>query len=203
MKILFQGDSITDGNWGRNGDPNHVMGHGFAFSIASRLGAEYPLKFEFFNRGNSGDDTARLLSRWKTDAVDLNPDLTGILIGTNDLSHGILPEQYEAVYRMLLHDLPDSDFVLCEPFRFRKNETDEEWRALSTRLDEYKKIVRKLAEETHSAFVPLQSVFDAALKLAPVPYWIWDGVHPTVAGHELITRAWLQAASPFLDRERK
>ena len=28
LTILFQGDSITDGNRGRNEDPNHIMGHG-------------------------------------------------------------------------------------------------------------------------------------------------------------------------------
>ena len=33
--ILFQGDSITDGNRGRNEDPNHIMGHGYAFSTTT------------------------------------------------------------------------------------------------------------------------------------------------------------------------
>jgi hypothetical protein len=42
--FLFQGDSITDGNRGRNNDPNHIMGHGYAFSIASRVGARFPEK---------------------------------------------------------------------------------------------------------------------------------------------------------------
>ena len=27
-RILFQGDSITDGNRGRSADPNHILGHG-------------------------------------------------------------------------------------------------------------------------------------------------------------------------------
>jgi hypothetical protein len=31
-RILFQGDSITDGNRGRNTDPNHILGHGYQFS---------------------------------------------------------------------------------------------------------------------------------------------------------------------------
>jgi hypothetical protein len=30
MVILFQGDSITDGNRGRTADLNHIMGHGYA-----------------------------------------------------------------------------------------------------------------------------------------------------------------------------
>ena len=28
-RILFQGDSITDGNRGRGNDPNHILGHGY------------------------------------------------------------------------------------------------------------------------------------------------------------------------------
>jgi hypothetical protein len=32
--ILFQGDSITDGARGRNDDLNHILGHGYAYSVA-------------------------------------------------------------------------------------------------------------------------------------------------------------------------
>jgi hypothetical protein len=35
-RILFQGDSITDGNRGRSADPNHILGHGYVFIIAAR-----------------------------------------------------------------------------------------------------------------------------------------------------------------------
>ena len=38
-RILFQGDSITDGNRGRSADPNHILGHGYAFIIAKKHGA--------------------------------------------------------------------------------------------------------------------------------------------------------------------
>ena len=38
-RILFQGDSITDGNRGRNTDPNHILGHGYCFIIAAKYGA--------------------------------------------------------------------------------------------------------------------------------------------------------------------
>jgi len=76
--ILFQGDSITDGNRGRNTDPNHIMGHGYAFSIASRVGADYPEKrYQFYNRGISGNKVNDLEKRWQTDTLDLKPDLLG------------------------------------------------------------------------------------------------------------------------------
>ena len=42
------------------------------------------------------------------------------------------------------------------------------------------------------AFIPLQSKFDEASKLAPNNYWLEDGVHPTAAGHELIKREWIK-----------
>lgn len=52
MKILFQGDSITDGNRykepERRHDLNHQIGHSYAFIVSGMLGAEYPdagLKF--------------------------------------------------------------------------------------------------------------------------------------------------------------
>jgi len=51
FSFLFQGDSITDGNRSRNSDWNHVLGHGYAYLIASRLGYDHPAKqFHFFNR---------------------------------------------------------------------------------------------------------------------------------------------------------
>jgi len=40
--IVFQGDSITDGNRGRSADPNHILGHGYVFIIAARHGAAFP-----------------------------------------------------------------------------------------------------------------------------------------------------------------
>jgi lysophospholipase L1-like esterase len=55
-RILFQGDSITDGNRGRGADPNHILGHGYVFVTAARHGAAFPeLQIDFMNRGISGN----------------------------------------------------------------------------------------------------------------------------------------------------
>ena len=72
-KLLFQGDSITDMQWGRNQkDRNHYLGHSYVFLIASRLGVDMPgAKLDFFNRGVRlvGD----LRKRWQKDAIEMNP----------------------------------------------------------------------------------------------------------------------------------
>src|SRR3954452_2717051 len=84
-RILFQGDSITDGNRGRNADPNHILGHGYVFLIAARHGAAFPAaRLDFVNRGVSGNTVLDLEKRWPKDAIDLKPDLLSILVGVND-----------------------------------------------------------------------------------------------------------------------
>ena len=102
-RVLFQGDSITDGNRGRNEDPNHILGHGYQFIIACRYGSAYADQdLAFFNRGVSGNTVTELKDRWQKDTLDLKPDLLSILIGINDEGRGIPPQQYEESYDYLL-----------------------------------------------------------------------------------------------------
>ena len=76
LTILFQGDSITDGNRGRSADPNHIMGHGYAFSIASRVGARFPEKgLSFYNRGVSGNTITDMAGRWEKDTLAISPNV--------------------------------------------------------------------------------------------------------------------------------
>ena len=73
MKILFQGDSITDGarykSKASEWDKNHQIGHSYVYIITGLLGMKYPEKhYEFVNRGISGNRTDALLARWQKDA---------------------------------------------------------------------------------------------------------------------------------------
>eukprot|EP01035_Chromulina_nebulosa_P059237 gene59237-81111_t len=125
--VLFQGDSITDGNRTRNNDWNHVMGHGYAYNAASRLWCDFPERqLHFFNRGISGNKITDLTVRWQTDTIDLQPDVLSILIGINDCSTFINGNKdfsaanFESDYRLLLANtkqaLPNVALVLCDPF---------------------------------------------------------------------------------------
>lgn len=202
--ILFQGDSITDGNRGRNTDPNHIMGHGYAFSIASRVGADYPEKrYQFYNRGISGNKVNDLEKRWQAETLDLNLDVLSILVGVNDSSsvvfsrEPIIPvEKYEEIYTSLLEQtkaaFPAIIFVLCEPFILKGGRVTENWEAYHSDIVQRQAIVRKLAVKFDAVLVGFQEVFDRACEKATADYWIWDGVHPTVAGHELMAREWLK-----------
>lgn len=206
LKFLFQGDSITDGNRGRGIDPNHILGHGYAFSIAGRVGATFPEKDNlFYNRGISGNKITDLAQRWQTDTLDLKPDILSILIGVNDASsmvkqqHIVTVEKFEEVFRSLLDQthaqLPDCLFVLCEPFIMPVGKVKEDWNLWNEDMRKRQAVVSRLAKEYKTVFVPLQKVFSDASSRAADDYWIWDGIHPTYSGHELITREWLKQVS--------
>jgi len=210
LTILFQGDSITDGNRGRNTDPNHIMGHGYAFSIASRVGADFPASgFNFYNRGISGNKVSDLQGRWQADALNIKPDVLSILVGINDAAllagkPSIEPkdfERFESAYRDILQQSkqlnPAILFVLCLPFVFPNIKS--KWELYNRAILEMSEIVKKLSTEFDAVLVDFPSVFNKAIKVAPVEYWIWDGIHPTVPAHELLAREWIKQVSSRLD----
>lgn len=202
--ILFQGDSITDGARGRNEDLNHIMGHGYQYIIGAKLQGDNPEKnIRIYNRGISGNRISDLYSIWLEDAVNLKPDLLSILIGVNDISHiyernsGSDCNRYEKIYRLLLDEMleknPDIKFVLMEPFIGDNFETEEKRIFFRRNIVGYQKAVKKIAEEYNAVYIPLQDMFDTYAKKIPSKELIWDGVHPTMLGHELISRRWLEA----------
>jgi lysophospholipase L1-like esterase len=201
-RILFQGDSITDGNRGRNADPNHILGHGYQFIISAKFGAELAERhLVFLNRGISGNKVSDLAKRWANDTLALKPDVLSILIGVNDLNGGVTAEDFDAQYDALLAEtvkaLPNVKLVLCQPFGLPVGKKKDGWEAYRAELEKRQAIVAKLAEKYHAALVRFQHLFDDATKRAPAEYWIWDGVHPTYSGHELMAEEWVQTVRSF------
>jgi len=202
--VLFQGDSITDGNRGRSEDPNHIHGHGYVYVIAAKLGFELATTSPLFvNRGISGNRASDLYARWNEDFFHIRPDLLSVLIGVNDawrimneLPEGVT-DRFERAYAHLLEETrersPHTGIVLMEPFVLNVGAPALKWDAWRAKLSEYQATVRTLAERFDAVFVPLQEPFDRACGRADASYWLWDGVHPTAAGHELIAREWLSA----------
>lgn len=203
--LVFIGDSITDCGRctsGGAGYPQGLYGPGYPGLIATRLLGEQPeVGWNIINRGISGNRIVDLYARWKADCLNLNPDYISILIGVNDTWHemvaqnGVEVPRYEKFYRMLLdwslEKNPAVKFILMEPFVFNFGAVKDDWLADVAARGE---VVKRLAQEYNAAFVPLQSVFNEALKRAPQEYWLVDGVHPQPAGHCLIMDAWRKAA---------
>ena len=201
-RILFQGDSITDGNRGRSEDPNHILGHGYAFIIAAKYGAAFPdRRLTFLNRGISGNKVTDLAARWQKDTLDLKPDLLSILIGVNDQSSHVPLDEYERIYDELLAQTraanPDVRLVLGEPFTLPIGNVRINWEEWSAGLKQRQEIVARLARKYHAALVRFQEAFDAAGQKAPAEHWIWDGIHPTYSGHQIMADEWVRTVREF------
>ena len=209
--ILFQGDSITDGNRIKTNewDLNHQMGHGYQFIINAKLGYEYPEKdYKFINRGISGNRIADLYGRWKEDALRYRPDILSILIGVNDVhfylenGSGSLAERYEKIYQLLIDEVKDNKadtkLVICEPFSLPAKDGEERYSKMMEYLIPIQQKARIIAERNGAIFVPLQKKFEEMASKYGNEYWIWDGVHPTVCGHQLIAEEWLKCCEKIL-----
>lgn len=70
----------------------------------------------------------------------------------------------------------------------------EEWKKIMPEVDE---VVEKVGKKYHAPVIPYQKMFDEAFRRAPENYWIWDGIHPTYAGHELMADELLRTYTAF------
>jgi lysophospholipase L1-like esterase len=81
--------------------------------------------------------------------------------------------------------------VLLEPFILPVGRVKEKWDAYQADIVQRQDVVKMLSGEYDAIYIGLQDSFNKALSRAPADYWIWDGVHPMPAGHELIAREWI------------
>ncbi|MDR3234970.1 MAG: SGNH/GDSL hydrolase family protein [Planctomycetaceae bacterium] len=215
LVFLFQGDSITDGNWGRNKDPNHFLGHGYVFAVGSRLAADFPQAgFVFHNRGISGNQITDLEKRWEKDTLSLKPNVLSVLVGVNDAGARIynrpgnydtaaFEKRYSGLLRQCKEANPQILFVLGVPFIYCIAGQTAVWKAWEKELPPLAEAVKRLAKEFDAVLVDYPAMFERAEKSAPLDYWTWDGCHPTIAGHELMAREWIKQVSvrlPFLKK---
>ena len=220
-RALFIGDSITDGGWGHdcNGSPtaernftdlNHIYGHGYMMLCASDIQSRYPERdIQFFNRGISGHTLSMMVDRWKSDCIDLRPDLVSILIGTNDVEYYIGDDSivssfdfssWDGLFRHALDTLqtacPDVRIVLCTPFVAKsgwRGEADN-FSLRQSLIDSLDVRTEAIARDYGATLVRFDSLFRGLAESQPrTDYWIWDGVHPTAAGHRRMADVWLES----------
>ena len=203
MKILFQGDSITDA--GRARDNDDYLGRGYPSLIKSTFNFEEPGKYEFVNRGVGGNRVVDLYARIKVDIINVKPDVMSILIGVNDVWHeydfenkpnGVDAEKFFKIYSMLIEEvkeaLPDIKIMIMEPFTLEGTGNEAYYAEFKKEVLKRAEKARAIAEKYGLPFIELQNKFDEATKLAPNSNWLRDGVHPAEAGHELIKREWIK-----------
>ena len=204
--IVFQGDSITDSE--RRRDHEMYMGSGYVTMTAGKVAMDHPGKYRFYNRGISGDRSVDLYARIKVDLLNLKPDILTVLIGVNDVWHefglqnGVSPETYEMLLDLtvkeVLADNPEVKIFLLEPFVLPGSMNEGFYDDLRSGVLRNASICKSVAHRYGVTFVPLQKQMDELAAATSDAYVLFDGVHPNLAGHELISRALYAAMADIL-----
>ena len=207
IRILFQGDSITDA--GRDKRNYHHLGMGYPKFTAPLIEAAYPdVEFEFINFGISGNRTGQLFDRLSQDCIAFQPDIVSILIGVNDVWHRHSPdnvkttdEQVALNYKCILERIKketNAKIMVMVPFVLDYD--DEMRRHIREELPSIQKIVYELADEYADVCIPLDKYFAEALPNQPQAlYYSPDGVHPNPNGAAFIAKHYLEAIKPLIN----
>ena len=231
QRVVFIGDSVTDGGWGRSSDLgrptaernltdlNHIYGHSYMMLCASHYESSQPERgLEFFNRGISGDDLARIEARWEGDALAMRPDVLSLLVGINDTYLHVRNHageefdfaEWESRYRSLLDRAravnPDLRIMLGTPFiaRVGRNGAADNYLRCERITHRLAEIVCRIAADYGAEAVRYDEMFaqlPARYPSVPMKHWIWDGIHPTAAGHRLMADMWIEKFDALTSRE--
>ena len=205
MKILFQGDSVTDAGRDRN-DPSD-MGNGYPRFASAMIQDSFPNhEFEFVNLGISGNRTEHLVARLESDFIEIQPDIVSIMIGVNDVWHHYAhefvettDEQFEANYRAVLDAIKSrtsARILMIQPFLLET--VDPSKQVLCEELARKQTIVKRLADEYADAYLSLDEILHTQTEEEPA-YYAADGVHPTPDGACFIGEAYLRAIAPLIE----
>lgn len=197
MKILFQGDSITD--CGRNREDYHNLGAGYPKYAAELIAKAYPeTDFEFINLGISGNQTKDLVDRLQNDFIDIQPDFVSIHIGINDTWHRAAERNwlgndiFEAQYRKVLSEIKEktnAKLLIIEQFLLPVDDKAYFREDLNGKID----ITRKLAREFADFYIPLDGLMAQACVGNDSSHWSEDGVHPNENGARFIADLYADA----------
>ena len=204
IKIVFQGDSVTDA--GRDKRNYHHMGNGYAKFASELIAAAHPdVEFEFINFGIGGNRTSELFDRLYKDGIEFQPDIISVLIGVNDVWHrhdahhiATTDAQTETNYRAILERIKretNAKILMMTPYLLDHKDVQH----MRPEVDAINVFIKELAAKYADAFVPLDELFAEALKTQPQPlYYSVDGVHPNENGAKFIAKHYAEAMNKLI-----
>ncbi len=199
IKLLFQGDSITDA--GRiYSDPTN-LGYGYAMYAARYLQEAYPqVEFEFINLGISESKISDLVARLESDFLAVQPDIVSILIGVNDVMHPgddrDLNGAFEARYRTILEALKGkAKIMMLEPFLTPVPTVAHYREGVNDKI----LIERKLAREYADVYLPTDGLLASAFAGDRFEDYSADGVHLIEKGAQYVGRCYCEYMKKIID----
>ena len=195
-KVLFIGDSITDVKFNFR-FMHKIKGRNiYALQLKKRF-KKYSKDIKVDIKGIASNRTYHLYDRLTADCINLKPDVIIMLIGVNDAWENYGPENYppllrpmephmREIYRRIRAELPDTQVLYLMPFLI---DAVEEKLPFHKTLDEFREMLKGLAEENGALLLDLQQVFYDEQKNTDPKKLAVDGIHPTNLGHKVMADA--------------
>ena len=167
-KVVFLGDSITQ---------NAVINSNEFKGFITLMREEVDSKIDLIGKGIGGDKVSDLLTRYRDDVINLNPDKVFVYIGINDVWHkydygtGTDIDLYENGLRQIIYDMKDNgiEVILCTPTVIGENKGQftlvnqfkdiETMEIMNDDLDDYSEVIRKLSLEFNTKLLDLRKIF--------------------------------------------
>ena len=203
LKILFQGDSITDA--GRDRRNYHHLGAGYPKYAAELIRNAYPdVQFDFINLGIGGNRTDNLFDRLSIDCIDMKPDIVSVLLGVNDVWHrydwakiATTDAQIELNYTCILERIKNE--TNAKIFMLQPYTEGEKQAHMRADVERVKEIVNRLADKYADAYVKTDDIMHTDEHYGTPDYFTVDGVHPNVNGAKFIAGLYFDAIRPLID----
>ncbi len=172
-RLAFFGDSLTDGS-------------DFPEYIINTLNKTYPgHNFSFVNAGVCGNKAYDLVDRLDRDILSQKPDLTLILIGTNDSGFGAdHATQFKAELMYLARRLKAAGSKVA--FISLTSSTDPEKAA---KFEPYAKVIQEVVKEEQTMFVDALSLFQKRQSEGTEMYYSKGDAHHSLEGFRGMARA--------------
>lgn len=190
-KIIFFGDSITEMG---------VKPNGYISLMKNQLN---PADYELLGAGIGGNKVYDLYLRLEDDVLKKQPDWVFIYVGINDVWHktdfgtGTDLDKFEKFYKAIIAKIQAAGAkTVCVTPTF----IGEKWDASNPQdgdLNQYSKVIRKIASDTESGLIDLRQVFlDYSREYNPdnreKDILTYDRVHLNDTGNQLVADQFLK-----------
>lgn len=184
MKIVCIGNSIV------NGYP-HRRSQCFASLWREASG------HEIINKGENGDVTPNVLARFEKDVVSHKPAAVVILTGTNDFIYEVCSPEEAMGYLDKMACLAKTnsiEVIMMTPLLIDNSLAEQRWlpdidyAAVNEKLKAFRSLMLDYGQKNGVRIIDAQEKYSQLYDSETVSDYLLDGLHPTVRGHEAISR---------------
>jgi lysophospholipase L1-like esterase len=184
MKIVCIGNSIV------NGFP-HRRSQCFASLWREASG------HEIINKGENGDVTPNVLARFEKDVISHKPAAVVILTGTNDFIYDVCSPAEAMGYLEKMVSLAKAhsiEVIMMTPLLIDVSLAEQHWmpgvdyHAVNENLKTLRGLMLDYGQKNGVRIIDAQEKYSQLYRLENVSDYLLDGLHPTVMGHEVISR---------------